>query len=100
MFPIRRIISACRTARRRKNRLRCFADNLRRARTDGRVQSLPAGQTFFEPGPPRRRVIGRQAELDPRGAAAGDEVEALAVEAYRAPAPGLQDPGGGFVSGK
>jgi len=51
----------------------------------------------MEPHPPRRWVIGGDTELDPCGAAAGGEVEALAVEADRTPAPGLQDPGGDFV---
>src|SRR5271169_2108879 len=41
-----------------------------------------------------------RAELGPPGAAAGGEVEALAVEADRAPAPGTWSPGGAFVSGE
>ena len=52
-------------------------------------------QQFLETRPPGCRVIGRGAELDPRGAAAGGEVEPLGVEADR-------PPGGprGFVPGE
>src|SRR5271165_4314350 len=57
-----------------------------------------AGYGRVEPRQPRRLVANRGAELKPRGAAAGGEVEALAVEADRPPASELQDPGGGFVS--
>src|SRR5271163_383924 len=74
------------------------AERFRRRPFRRRVPSTR--QQFPEALPPRRRVIGRGAELGPPGAAAGGEVEALAVEADRAPAPGTWSPGGAFVSGE